>query len=188
MNNFSDLWDIIVQRSKDAAIPVVQDRMELEYVFNLMKDCKSYLEVGTAEGNSLYVLTQAMRCGSEVTYIDWAEKHTEAPRQWVLDRMADYRITAIHEDSNSLDLHRRLSPFKCDAVMIDAGHETWNVVLDATFYGHKANKYIFFHDIQLPDVDRAFNWYCKQRPDCKHYRVVNSENYGYGILECTNTP
>lgn len=184
MKEFSELWDDIVKRSAEQTIPVVQDRTELEYVFNLLKGCNSYLEIGAAEGNSLYVLAQAMPCQSRIHYIDWAEKHTEAPRQWVLDRLKEhYSVVGIHEDSNSIDLHQRMSCFTFDALMIDAGHETWNVVLDAMLFGHTAKKYIIFHDIQLPDVNQAFTWYCKQRPECKNYRVVNSPTYGYGIIE-----
>lgn len=183
MKEFSELWDYIVKRSEKACIPVVQDRTELEYVFNLMKDCKSYLEVGTAEGNSLYVLANAMPTGSEVTYIDWAEKHTEAHRNAILEQLTDYKITPIHGDSNEQSTLMRIKGESFDVVLIDAGHDDFNVVIDAIFYGNCANKFIIFHDIQLPDVNRAFTWYCKQRPECKNYRVVNSETYGFGIIE-----
>lgn len=182
---FEEAWNYIVKRSKAAAIPVVQDRTELEYVFNLMKDCNSYLEVGTAEGNSLYVLANAMPKGSEITYIDWAEPHTEGPRNAILEQLKDYKITPIHGDSNDLFTLNRLDGMY-DAVLIDAGHDDFNVAIDAMLYGPMARKYIIFHDIQLPDVNRAFEWYCRQRPDCKNYRVVNSETYGYGILEVNN--
>lgn len=71
-----------------------------------------------------------------------------------------------------------------DAVLIDAGHDDFNVAIDAFLYGPLAQKYIFFHDIQIPDVNRAYEWYCRQRPECRNYRIVNSENYGYGVIEC----
>lgn len=189
---FENCWNYIVERSKKWPIPVVQDRTELEYVFNLMKDCKSYLEVGSAEGNSLYVLTNAMPKGSEVTYIDWAEKHTEAPRNEILEQLKDYKVRAIHEDSNDYSARKLATVTKSedgevwhryDAVLIDAGHEDINVAIDAIFYGDLANKYIIFHDIKIPDVERVFNWYCYQRPNCKSYRIINSDNYGFGIIE-----
>lgn len=191
MSDFVTLWDEIVERSKAAAMPVVQERSELEYVFNLLRECDSYLEVGTAEGNSLYVLTQAMPKGSHATYIDWAEPHTKEKRQWVLDRLKDYQIKAVHGDSNDYTTLEALSvggmtvrlPRKYDAVMIDAGHDDFNAAIDACFYGGLARKYIIFHDVQLPDVSRVFEWYRKQFPDYKSYRVVNSETYGYGIIE-----
>lgn len=181
--NFDEAWDFIVKRSADANMVVVQDRAELEYVFNLMRNCSSYLEVGTAEGNSLYVLANAMPKGSEITYIDWAEPHTEQNRNFILDRLTDYTIRYIHADSNDQTTAYEVQCKRFDAVLIDAGHDDFNVAIDAMHYACLAKKYIIFHDVQLRDVDRAFTWYAKQRPDCRAYRVVNSEKFGYGILE-----
>lgn len=189
--NFNEAWDYILKRSEKWRIPIVQDRTELEYVFNLMKDCKSYLEVGTAEGNSLFVLANAMPKGSEITYVDWAENHTKEPRDEVLAALKDYKITPVHGDSNDKTTHDKVLydedcfvlPKTYDVVLIDAGHDDFNVAIDAMYYGCVANKYVIFHDIQLPDVNRAFEWYCRQYHKRKNYRVVNSESFGYGIIE-----
>lgn len=184
MPEFNELWDFIIKRSADANMVVVQDRAELEYVFNLMRNCSSYLEVGTAEGNSLYVLANAMPKGSEITYIDWAEPHTKQNRDFILDRLTDYKITPIHADSNDITTRNKADQgYFYDVVLIDAGHDDFNVAIDALLYGPMAKKYIIFHDIQLPDVNRAFEWYARQRPNCRASRVVNSEKFGYGILE-----
>lgn len=180
--NFNEAWDFIVKRSQKWCIPVVQNREELKYVFNLMKDCKSYLEVGTAEGNSLFVLANAMPKGSEVTYIDWAEKHTKKPRDEVIAALSDYKVRAVHGDSNLIKTALAAQGVY-DAVLIDAGHEDFNAVVDAIYYGPMARKFIIFHDIQIPDVSRAFEWCTQNRPECRMYKVVNSDHYGYGILE-----
>jgi len=179
---FNEHWHWIIQRSNDACIPVVQDRAELEHVSNLLGDCKSYLEVGTAEGNSLYVLANSMPKGSEITYIDFGEKHTKKHRDYILGKLKDYSITEILGDSNDFETLKQVQSKEFDAVLIDAGHESWNVAIDAMFYGKLATKYIIFHDIGLPEVEKAFNWYCRQRPECKNYRVINSETFGFGIL------
>lgn len=184
LKEFNDLWEFIVKRSNEAAMPVVQDKDELEYVFNLLKDCESYLEVGTAEGNSLYVLANAMKEGSRITYIDWAESHTKENRDFILSKLHNYKITPIHADSNDWSAQNKamtVSPYY-DAVLIDAGHEDFNVVIDAFLYGRMAKKYLIFHDIQIPDVNRVFEWYSKQRPELRKMRIVNSEHYGFGIL------
>lgn len=192
MPEFAELWDFIVKRSHDACIPVVQDRTELEHVFNLLLGCNSYLEIGTAEGNSLFVLAQAMPKGSEIAYVDFGEPHTTTHRNAVLDRLANYKITAVHGDSN--DFKTRQKVFNCktppqlfyDAILIDAGHDSMNAAIDAYHYGVLAQKYIIFHDIQLPEVRRAYDWYCRQRPECRNYTVINSETYGFGIIEVKN--
>lgn len=183
MSTFNELWDFIVKRSDQANMPVVQDKSELEYVFNLLRDCKSYLEIGTAEGNSLYVLANAMPKGSEITYIDWAEPHTKQNRDFVLNKLADYKLTAIHGDSNDFSTMVGVNGNRYDAVLIDAGHDDFNVAIDAIFYGTLAAKYLIFHDVKLPDVERAFDWYAKQRPECRAYKIVNSAHFGYGIME-----
>lgn len=180
---FNEAWDFILKRGQRTGTPIVQERTELEYVFNLLRDCTSYLEVGTAEGNSLYVLANAMPKGSEITYVDWAEKHTEQHRNEILKELWEYKITPVHGDSNDFETKHKASHTIFDVVLIDAGHDDFNVAIDAYHYGGLARKYIIFHDIQLPDVNRAYEWYCRQSPKCKNYRVVNSETYGYGIIE-----
>lgn len=182
--NFAEAWDFIVKRSADAAIPVVQERTELEYVFNLLRGCNSYLEVGTAEGNSLFVLAQAMPKEAEITYIDLAEPHTKQHRDFVLVRIGK-PVIEIHGDSINFSTLKKVDCKKYDAVLIDAGHSEMNVALDALFYGPLATKYIIFHDVMLREVRRAYDWYCRQRPECRNYTVINSETYGYGVLECT---
>lgn len=183
MSEFEKHWDFITRRTERGVV-TVQDKEELGYVFNLMQGCNSYLEIGTAEGNSLYVLAQAMPKGSPITYIDYGEKHTTPPRNEILALLKDYDITAIHGDSNDYATFKGVADKRFDAVLIDAGHDAFNVAIDCLFYGPLAKKFIIFHDVQLKEVDRAFNWYCKQRPDAKrHYRVVNSESFGYGVIE-----
>lgn len=183
MSDFETHWNFIIKRSREACMPVVQDQEELSYVYNLLRNCESYLEVGTAEGNSLYVLANAMPRGSKITYIDYGEKHTEANRRFILDRLKDYDITGIHADSNDYSTLRSVQDRRFDAVLIDAGHDDFNAAIDALFYGPLAKKYVIFHDVKLPDVSRVFDWYRKQFPEKRSYRVVNSENFGYGIIE-----
>lgn len=187
---FEEAWNFIVERSRKACIPVVQDRTELEYIFNLMKDCKSYLEVGTAEGNSLYVLAHALQEKENIVCVDFGEKHTEPPRNLVIQSLEakGFDIIEVYGNSHGPEVVSFVPRYKpgCthfDAVLIDAGHSYEDVIADAVAFGSLAEKYIFFHDIRIPDVNRAFEWYCRQRPECKNYRVVNSENYGYGVIE-----
>lgn len=182
MPSFDELWKEITERT---GVVTVQERSELEHVFNLMRGCSSYLEVGTAEGNSLFVLSQALEPNSRISYIDFGEKHTETPRKEVIGKLsaAGREVIGIHGDSNDKKTLNRLGDQSFDVVLIDAGHDDFNVAIDAMFYGPLAKKYIIFHDVMLPDVSRAFEWYRRQRSECESYRFVNSETFGYGILK-----
>lgn len=182
MKEFPDLWREVVKRS--AVFPVVQDYNELEYVFNLIQGCESYLEVGTAEGNSLYVLAHALNLHAPITYVDYGEKHTTPHRNEIVRQLTDkgHAIKEVLGDSND-PLTAGRADGKYDVVLIDAGHSYDNVSKDALLYGPMAKKFILFHDIQLPEVLRAFEEYCALRPDCKVSRAINSVSFGYGLLE-----
>lgn len=182
---FSDLWSDLQERSRRLAIPIVQDYDELEHVYNLIKDCESYLEIGTAEGNSLYVLSQAVKPWSEIVSVDLGEKHTKEAREEVLDKLAALGIKrprCIAGDSNSPTTLGQINR-RFDVVMIDAGHTYENAITDARFYGSLADKYVIFHDVCLPDVKKAYDEYCQLMSHCRHYEVINSSTMGFGIVE-----
>ena len=181
-SKFDELWKFITKERP--GVITVQEYGELKHVYGLLENCTSYLEVGTAEGNSLYVLTQAMKPGSFVYYIDWAEPHTADARQEVLEHLRkDYKVIGVHGDTNDYKTAREVSYLKFDAVLIDAGHTDFNVAIDTMLYAGLANKYVIFHDIMIPDVNRVFEWYRKQFPYRKAYKIVNSEDFGYGIVQ-----
>lgn len=189
MTEFEPLWQFVMKRT-ERGVMTVQQREELEHVYNLMKgcDCQSYLEVGTAEGNSLYVLGHvARRC---ITYIDLGEAHTLAPRRQVVSELESYftkeeldvPIISVIADSagpNQVNECR----FQYDCVLIDGGHDFATVLSDSILYAPLATKYIFWHDIQLPEVKAAVEWFVKRWKLGKYSTFINSEHFGYGIVE-----
>lgn len=178
---FNECWDFIVSRSKIGGHPVVQNKEELEHIFNLMKDCESYLEVGSAEGNSLYVLAHALKPGSHITYIDYGEPHTTASRNAVIKLLINkgYRVHGFCGDSHDKSIIASVKN-KYDCVMIDAGHGFDDVLQDAVNYLPMAAKYCFFHDVELPEVGRAFEGIKTKRD--YHY-FIRSESFGYGVIK-----
>src|SRR5574343_1353649 len=138
---FEDLWRKINKRPGG----IVQEYNELEYVFNKMRDCNSYLEVGSAEGKSLYVLAHA-NPSMEITNIDLGEKHTTPLRNENLAELPN-NITPILGKSNTIYSWEKVKDKKFDAVLIDAGHDLFSVLVDACLYAPLATKYVFFHDI-----------------------------------------
>lgn len=178
---FDELWKFVIKRSIE--FPVVQERAELEHVFNKIQGYESYLEVGTAEGNSLYVLAHAFKKGSKITCVDLGEAHTKPKQEEIRRLLTDYEIGMFHGDSTNPDTLPIKN--KYDVVLIDGGHDYHTVMSDALMYGPLAKKYILFHDIKLPDVARAVGKYLNDNnPGNWNYsEIVNSPTMGFGIVE-----
>lgn len=181
LSDFESLWHFITHRG----CIIVQERTELEHIFNLIQGCKSLLEVGTAEGNSMHALGHALKKRSFITSIDYGERHTEPFRTEVLKILRDQGIyvNTIDGTSQYHDVIRQakvIAPY--DVVLIDAGHDYTSVVADAIAYGGMATKFILFHDVQLPEVRKAFDWYVNAQGYKNVSTFINSTEYGYGII------
>lgn len=151
----------------------VQNREELEHVYNLTRECKTYLEVGTAEGNTLHVLGNNMN----VTFVDLCEPHTEKSRKEV-----QKNSSMVDGNSHDFNVIKRVNG-KYDFVLIDAGHKYTDVIADAYAYGLLATKYILFHDIRMLEVAAAFSWFVQNNNFKNYYKFVRSEGFGYGVIE-----
>lgn len=176
---FNDLWKFVTRNGS-----IVQERSELEHVFNLIKDCESYLEVGTAEGSSLCVLARSLKENAKITYVDYGEDKTHRMREENLRDLSN-PICALHKDSHDIRavaLAHEKGPY--DVVFIDAGHTYEDVILDAVNYAPMAKKFVLFHDINMPPVRKAFEWYCRQYglSNISYFAIENSP-YGYGIIK-----
>lgn len=178
---FQERWDWITKRRN-----VVQQREELEYIYNIMKDCDfaSYLEVGTAEGDSLYVLGPLAKT---IHYVDYGEAHTKPMREEVLKHLNNPYVFSHLGDSTSAEIANSVVG-RFDCVLIDGGHDFATVLSDCIIYGTKATKYIFFHDVQLPEVKAAVEWFVKHWGDGEYSTFINSPSYGYGVLKCSQPP
>lgn len=176
---FEKYWSFINKRG----VSSIQNREELEHIFYLIQGCESYLEVGTAEGNSLYVLTHALKPNAHITYIDWDEKHTRPQRQEVLNILNEegYVITSIHANTLHREAIEKAQEKRYDVVLIDAGHSFDEVMADAINYGKLANKFLVFHDVMLPEVRQAFDKYVKEN-NLKAEIFTRSDNFGFGII------
>lgn len=174
MTDFDQLWKWSESRGK-----FQQEYSELNHIFDLMKacDCQSYLEVGCAEGNSLYILGHASH---EVSYIDIDEDHTREKRNGAITKLGK-PVNKYHGDSRK---HLTMPfDYMYDCVLIDGGHDYDTVLSDSVMYGKRAKKYIFWHDIQLPEVKRAIEAYVDEYKPGKLMTFINSDTFGYGVIE-----
>lgn len=181
---FDDHWKYITRNGE-----IVQNKDELEHVYNLIKDCRSYLEIGTAEGSSLYILAHVLTENPVITFVDYGESHTTPQRNEVLSALYSGLGVTVNQylgNSHQKDcIKGARSHADYDVVLIDAGHTFPDVIADAMAYGCMARKYLLFHDVQLPAVKAAFDWYCTQQGFKKVSTFIRSEQYGFGIVDLT---
>lgn len=180
MSEFDDLWKFITKRRPF----VVQTYPELKHVFDLIQGCESYLEVGTAEGDSLYVLAHALKPGAKITSVDLGEAHTK-PKQEEVRQLLEpvYTVAVYHGDSRNADTYPNKE--RHDVVFIDGGHDYDTVWSDIRMYGPLATKYLIFHDVKLAPVKQAVDEYVKQTGS-KYYEFLDSEDKGMGIIKVAN--
>lgn len=184
MTDFETLWQFVMKRT-ERGVMTVQERSELEHIFNLMKgcDCQSYLEIGTAEGNSLYVLGHAVAEWGSIESIDLGEDHTKLHAKEIFNLLSKRNhICFVTSDStNPTAINREIREFDC--ILIDGGHDFATVLSDSILYAPLATKYIFWHDIQLPEVKAAVEWFVKRWKLGKYSTFINSDSFGYAIVE-----
>lgn len=182
MSVFEAIWTFLMKRSQ-RGIMTVQEKYELGHVFALASDCKHYLEIGTAEGNSLYAMSHHATTSVSV---DIREPHTRAALDEVLKLIPNEVILIdgnSHDPKIVTDAKAALPYYDC--VMIDAGHTYEDVLQDAENYAPLAKQYVFFHDVQLPDVKRAVDEYVsKNNLKNRYHQFINSDNFGFGVLRC----
>lgn len=177
LSEFKQLWDWAESRGK-----FQQEYSELEHVYDLMKacECQSYLEIGSAEGNSLYILAHAAKKSS---FIDYGEAHTFTARKSVTDFLTEKGKPPFQYIGDSTNPYLLPKDYQYDCILIDGGHDFATVLSDSILYAPLATKYVFWHDIQLPEVKAAVEWFVKRWKLGKYSTFINSDTYGYGILE-----
>lgn len=182
MSEFDEKWNWLTIRA-GGPNNLVQEKNELKHVYMLMRDCdcKSYLEVGSAEGTSLYVLGDLV--SKDIEYIDLCEPHTEAPRKEVISKLKK-KVFEIKGNSTHRSTYDYVRNKRFDCVLIDGGHDFATVLSDCILYAPLATKFVFFHDVQLPEVKRAVELFVRNWKPGQYHTYINSMNYGYGVLEC----
>lgn len=135
----------------------LQNKVEFSQFCEVLKreGVRSYLEIGSKHGGSLWMAANAMPPGSLVVSVDLphgdtsfkeSQPHLEACVKHLSEK--GYKATLFLGDSTDqriIDSVKALSPF--DAVFIDANHTLPYVTKDWENYGHMSTKIVAFHDI-----------------------------------------
>jgi predicted O-methyltransferase YrrM len=132
----------------------LQYRQEIEEFVQLMKDnnIKSYLEIGSMYGGSLWLVSRIMPKGSRIVSVDLptpGKPHAAQSLQECMQhlRRENFDVHLFAGDSTNQDnvtKVRALGPF--DACLIDGNHTMQYVTKDWENYGPMC-KLVAFHDI-----------------------------------------
>lgn len=159
---------------------------EIDGLIALMKSAgvKSYLEIGSKFGGSLWKIARALPLGSRVVSVDIAERDslTRCISALCAENYDALFVRGDSTASNTIDRVRLFGPY--DAVFIDGNHGP-AVKSDWKHYGPMARKLVAFHDIKLPsslDVPALWNSIKVGR---RHEEIVaqgHEKKLGIGVL------
>lgn len=170
---------------------------ELEVFIALLKreNVRSYLEVGSKYGGSLWRIANALPVGSRIVSIDLplgdTRQHLDCCARGLFD--LGYEVHSFYGDSTSPEIAlkvARLAPF--DAILIDANHTLPYVTADWNQYG-PLGRIIAFHDIawrRPPDwrggyrIDVAQFW-SSIKGGYRHEEIKldpTGQDNGFGVL------
>lgn len=127
--------------------------VELEWFIGLLQknEVKSYLEIGSRYGGSLWKIANALPGGSKIVTVDLPADDQSKDSLWACAaelKRSGYEVHTFFGNSRSTDIIEsvsRLAPF--DACFIDGDHTLDGVKSDYETYGPMASKMVAFHDI-----------------------------------------
>lgn len=182
---------------------VSQVPSELAGLIDILRreNVRSFLEVGSRYGGSLWRIAQALPTGSRLVSCDSGkgmggkkEGQTESLRDCVTDlRQLGYWTRLVVGDSQLPDVIAQVERFgPYDAVFIDADHELVGVTRDWKNYGAMA-RIVAFHDVgwQMPEgysnskVVRVPELWADLKSKYRHEEFIDRSggwNMGIGVL------
>ncbi len=150
------MTDMAMYRSK-----LLQNKKEHDAFLSILESekVKSYMEIGSMYGGSLWTVANSLPKGSRVVSVDYAidtpeaRPHLEACIKEL--RHVGYDAHLVFGDStdqDTVDRTRALGPFDC--VFIDGAHTLEGVKADWENYG-PMGRIVGFHDIAWNDTWRS---------------------------------
>lgn len=168
----------------------LQVEAEINWLIDIFKreGVRSYLEIGSKWGGSLWRIANALPNGSQITVVDlpWGDRKTESSLISCCAELQDrgYKVHLITDDSTKRSVVHSVDRFATyDACFIDANHTEPYVRADWANYGPMA-RIVAFHDI-------AFH---RDAPMPPHKmpidvpKVWNEIKQGYRYEECKLDP
>lgn len=145
----AEIWGLGFCGVTDFRANTHQIDAEIDSLIALMKEAgvRSYLEIGSKFGGSLWRVAKALPRGSRIVSVDLGVNGETLPECIAELRRQDYEahlIVGNSMDPVTIERARRLGPY--DACFVDGNHKLMYVRSDWENYGPMA-KMVAFHDI-----------------------------------------
>lgn len=150
---FEQAWTEVTGRAKC----VVQDKEELFGFIQLLvaQNVRSYLELGTSEGVSLYCVGRCLPQESIIYGVDLGEEHSVGHLSQNITLLRQAGQFACFIKSTCADARDQFTDGMFDAVFIDADHTYESVKQDWEMY-RNVGRIVAFHDIRLEGPGRLW--------------------------------
>lgn len=173
-----------------------QSRAELRTVAHILSDLepKTVVEIGTAQGGSLFVWSQYLDSVDQIVSID--KGHTKKSIQMCQSMSDDVNIQCLACKSQNPvavdETSRLVQPEGIDFLYIDGGSLECEVLSDYNNFSDMVNPggVIAFHDIlthrERPEDVEVYDVWKKVRKDATEFveitETIDSTEYGYGLM------
>lgn len=189
----------VASRGNFGVISPIQARNELVPVLDIVKQRrpKTVLEIGTASGGTLFMLTRVAAPDALIISLDlpdgpfgggYSEERIPLYEAFALPTQTMRLLRANSHDSSSLDAVREaLGGKTIDLLFIDGDHTYEGVRQDYEMYSRlsSADGVIGFHDIvYAPGVDKFWKELKAAQPDkCREFISQDGSVFGIGLLD-----
>lgn len=160
---------------------VNQDRAELAALLEFIKplDIKSYLEIGSRRGDSLYAICSATGCYAlSIDLPDPGHDDIAADLKETVEHFGVERFIGESRSEEAIALAAARAPF--DLVFIDGDHTYDAVRADWLNYG-PMGKVVVFHDIEHDDDPRRLWLEIRDGFQYKEF-ITPGSRMGFGVL------
>lgn len=173
-----------------------QNRSEIRTVAHSLSDIEpqTVVEIGTAEGGSLFVWSQYLKSVDYIVSID--KDHTKESMDKCGSMAADTEIRCIDSISQDPDAvnntHKFIQPNGIDFLFIDGGSLKHEVRADYENFSDMVNPggIIAFHDIlthrERPESVEVYEVWKEVREDASEFveitETIDATEYGYGLM------
>ena len=142
---------------------------------SLIKECKSYKELGVLSGVSA---AAAILGNPDLELVEMVDINfdTIAPQRHLFD---EFRGQLTFNKNSSIDT--AIPVTEVDLLMVDSVHTYKHVRNELRLHAPKARKYILFHDTNQAPVKRAVDEFIADNPQWK-YVICDDRSFGYAVI------